>query len=286
MTLPVRVENPRLRNLREALLGWAKSNLRDFPWRHPGTSAYSIMVAELLLKRTTATAASRAYDPFIEKYPTIDRLALASEGELTELLKPIGLSRQRARAIRQLARVLMQQGKGVPQNMEQLRALPGIGDYAARAILSFAYDVPIAVADGNVARVMQRVFQDANTDFNSKTTQRIVDELLPHAHHRNFNFALLDIGALICRPRKPLCVKCPLQSLCDYAFKPTITRTNGPLKSTRLARGLSLSRLAKKAGVSKLTIINIEAERTAPRMASLIKIAQALGVPVEKIRKR
>ena len=266
-------------------MGWAKSNLRDFPWRHPGTSAYSIMVAELLLKRTTATAASRAYDPFIEKYPTIDRLALAGEGELTELLKPIGLSRQRARAIRQLARVLMQQGKGVPPNMEQLRTLPGIGDYAARAILSFAYDVPIAVADGNVARVMQRVFQDANTDFNSKTTQRIVDELLPHANHRNFNFALLDIGALICRPRKPLCIKCPLQGLCDFALQPRATRTNGPLKTTRLAKGMSLSDLAKRAGISKLTIINIEAGRTAPRMASLTKIAQALGVSVEKIRK-
>ena len=147
-------------NFCQALLSWAKSNLRDYPWRASGVSPYNILVAELLLKRTTATAAARAYTPFLEKYHSAQRLALATEKELSLALKPIGLSRQRAKAIHRLAQVLVQRFEGVPNTFEQLCELPGVGDYAARAILSFGHSMPMAVVDGNVERVIRRAFQD------------------------------------------------------------------------------------------------------------------------------
>ena len=246
---------------------------------------YKLLMAELLLKRTTATAVARAYGPFVHRYPTVDHLVLASEGELAQVLEPIGLSRQRARAIRKLALLLAEQCDGVPNTIEQLRALPGIGDYTAQAVLSFGYGVPVAVVDGNVERVIRRVFQGTiDSNLGRAVVQNIAVDLLPWKCHRSFNFAILDLGALICRPARPRCHECPLKSQCDYVQEPTRVRINAPLRTARQAQGLSLSRLASKAGVTKLTIVNIEAGRTLPRMETLQKIAHAMGVSVEEIQ--
>ena len=270
---------------RRALFTWAESNLRDFPWRHLGISTYGILVAELLLKRTTATAAARLYGSFIEKYPSIGELALASEDQLVEALEPIGLSKQRARAIQQLALALTQCHEGLPTSLDLLRALPSIGDYAARAILSFGYDVPMAVVDSNVERVIGRAFYyQPGLVKNRKAIQKTVDALLPRKRHRDFNFALLDLGSLICRPAKPLCSKCPLRRQCDYALQPASVRCDSPLRRIRKEKGFSLLDLASKAGVSKLTVINIEAGRAMPRPETLTKIANAMGVSIESIR--
>ena len=274
----------RLPNIRRALLTWADLNLREYPWRCEGIGSYRLLVAELLLKRTTATAAARIYDPFIAKYPSVDRLALATEDELAQVLMPIGLSRQRARSIRQLALALAQQHNGIPTTMDQLRSLPGIGEYTAQAVLSFGHGIPVAVVDGNVERVIGRVFQgilDSSSD--RKTVLKIAADLLPRKYHRSFNFALLDLGALVCRPARPRCNECPLQKLCDYAVVPPISRTHSALRAIRHERGLSLMGLANKAGVSKLTIVNIEAGRVAPRTQTLRKIAHAMGVPLSEI---
>ena len=275
----------RREKFRRALLTWAKSNLRDLPWRRAGTNAYGILVAELLLKRTTATAAARLYGPFMDKYPSISDLANASEYGLTETLVPVGLSRQRARAIRQLAFALTRQHGNIPNSIDMLCALPGIGDYAARAILSFGFDIPVAVVDGNVERVIGRAFHDQPELVKSKrAVQRAVDGLLPRRRHQDFNFALLDLGSLVCRPAKPLCANCPLRRQCDYALSPQSIRPSSRLRKTRQAKGLSLLELANRAGVSKLTVINIEARRTSPREETLLKIAMAMDVAVEEIK--
>ncbi|MBA7699718.1 Endonuclease III [subsurface metagenome] len=276
------------RDFQQALLTWAKSKLRDYPWRRTKNSAYKILVAELLLKRTTATAAARAYNPFIRKFPTVNHLFHATKDELAGTLEPIGLSKQRAHAIKELAQVLIQRYEGqVPTTLEKLYDLPGIGDYAARAIMSFSHDTPLAVVDGNVERVLRRVFQDQLVKIpNRATIQNIVDDLLPENGHRNFNFALLDLGSLICRPTRPSCYKCPLQRWCDYARIPQDTRLSGRLRGLRQARQLSLLELAKKAGVTKLTIINMEAGRTYPRKETLRKIARVLDLSIEDIAER
>jgi adenine-specific DNA glycosylase len=172
----------------------------------------------------------------------------------------------------------------VPDTIEQLCSLPGIGDYAARAILSFGYGTPVAVVDGNVERVLGRVFAHCLVTAPTSTTiQKIADDLLTWEHHREFNFALLDLGSLICRPARPLCNECPLQSQCDFAQGPQNDQHESKLRNARQAKGMSLTALAKKAGVSKLTIVNIEAGRTLPREETLFKISQALGVTLEEI---
>ena len=282
--LPDGIGKTRRYRFRRTLLTWAKLNQRDYPWRRSGTSVYHLLVAELLLKRTTATAAARAYGPFIAKFPTVNLLALASEDEIAQLLKPIGLSRQRSRAIRTLATALVEHYDGVPTTLKELCALPGIGDYAARAILSFGYGVPVAVVDGNVQRVIARVFQgDLGPGTPRGEFQSIADALLPQRRHRDYNFALLDLGSLICRPAKPKCGQCPFQRQCNYVLEPIPTGVNASLKAARQEQGLSLASLATKAGVSKLTIINIEAGRTVPKAETLAKISRAIGKEVSYI---
>lgn len=275
----------RNKRFRQALLIWARSNLRDYPWRKTGTSTYEILIAELLLKRTTAAAAVRLYSPFMERYPTAYRLADASLSELASMLKPLGLSRQRSRAIRALAETLARDYEGrVPATLEQLRSLPAIGDYAARAIMSFGHDIPLAVVDGNVKRVLCRVFQHELAErSNTRTVQNMVDDLLPQDKHRTFGFALLDLGSLVCRPAMPSCSKCPLRDICDYAESGN-RKHSGFLRALRQARKMSQSTLARRAQVTKLTIINTEAGRTLPRKETLTKIARALEIPERDIR--
>ena len=274
----------RRRRVRQLLLAWASGNLRDYPWRKLGIGTYEVVVAEVLLKRTTSTAVARIYGPFLKQYPVLSQLVLASEDELAHTLAPLGLSRQRAKALRKLALTLEERGGHVPRTLSELRALPGLGDYAARAIMSFGYGDPVAVVDGNVERVVGRVFlRSVGAGAPRPTVQAVADALLPRMRHRDFNFALLDLGALICRPARPRCVECPLKGICDYARRPVDDRTSTPLRTARLSKGVSLSRLAALAGVSKMTVINIEAGRTSPRPETVRKLAMALSVSPEEL---
>ena len=261
------------------LLAWSKRHRRHYPWRRPGVSAYQVLLAELVLKRTTAAAAARAYGPFLKKYPTIDRLAIASEEDLARSFEPIGLSRQRASSVRRLAQALVTLPNGVPTNLSGLLALPSIGEYSARAILSFGHRVPVGLVDGNVARIFRRVFQNHLTSGNNQIgLQDMADLLVPPLKHREFNFALIDLGSSVCRPTKPLCHECPFKNHCDYAMSLQKLKPVQPLRAVRQSLGLSLVNLAKMAGVSKLTIVNIEAGRTKARPDTLVKLAQAMDV--------
>lgn len=276
--------------LQRAVLVWATVNGRAFAWREPGSTPYRILVAELLLKRTTATAASRLYTPFLRKYPTPKDLAMSSEEDLTRDLVPVGLYVQRAKAVARLAQYLDNHESGmVPTTLERLKRVPGLGDYSARAILSFGHGTPVAVVDANVARILQRLFQEVMPRRPSQgLLQSVADSILPKSDHQMFNFGLLDIGALVCRYVDPKCDACPLIGLCDYASgagkaqehaKPLTSR----LRQVRMRKGVSLVKLARDARVTKLTIINIEAGRTRPRTDTVRKLAGALGVPPEEV---
>ena len=268
-----------------AVLRWAESNMRPYPWRNKCRSPYEIMVAELLLKRTTAAAAARTYEPFLEKYPSVNSLAQATEEELAQDFKSVGLYAQRAKAVSKLAQHLTEQEAGsIPSTLDRLSKVPGLGAYSTRAVLSFGYGKPAAVVDANVVRVLTRVFQkDLPEHPSANFLQNLADAILPEKSHREFNFALLDLGALVCRYVKPRCDQCPLVNICDYAnLKQGPAETNKPLTSrvrqTRMEKNLSLVKLARKAKVSKLTIINIEAGRTSPRPETIRKLADALGI--------
>ena len=200
------------------MLGWATNHLRKFPWRKYLDDAYVVLVAELLLKRTTSTAASKIYEEFLGQFPSVERLASATEKELAQAFSGVGLQWQRAKSTRKLAVYLMEEEDGhIPCDLERLLAVPGLGEYSARAVLSFGCNKPVAVVDVNVERVYSRVFQNTLPEKPTPSyLQPFAEQLLPADQHREYNFGLLDLGGLICRYVDPLCGQCPLNNVCDY----------------------------------------------------------------------
>ena len=278
--------------LQTAVLNWASFNGRAFPWRDPRSTPYQILIAELLLKRTTAVAASRLYPPFLHKYPTLRELAMASEDELTRDLVTVGLYVQRAKTIVQLCQYIDEHESGtVPASLERLKMVPGLGDYSARAILSFGHRVPAAVVDANVARILHRVFQTAMPRRPSQgLLQSVADSLMPKRgkNHQMYNFGLLDIGALVCRYVNPKCDACPLRGLCDYAsggdrLQESVETPTSRLREIRLSKRVSLVKLSQASRVAKSTIIDMEAGRTNPRPDTIRRLATALLVRPDEV---
>ena len=273
---------------------WSDKNFSEFPWRHC-RSPYEILVAEVLLKRTTASAAARIYERFLNKFPSLEDIVSARDEDLVGALSSVGLQRQRAHSMKQLAAwLLSRHGGTIPSDLESLLEVPGLGNYSAAAILSFGYGVPVAVLDANVERILLRVFGDSLLLRPSRSLLHgIAQELLPQDGHREYNYGLLDLGRLVCRYGNPKCGECPLASVCDFfngsnrkGTKLSTDSVGAPLnrlRSVRRARGLSLKRLAESARVSKLTVIRIETGRSSPRHETLEKLAQALRVRPEEL---
>lgn len=268
------------------LVEWFRTHGRHYPWRADGSTPYEVLVAEILLKRTTARAAARLYQAFLSKYPDFRSIAEASEEAMAEDLAPVGLARQRARSLKAMARHLMdQEGAQVPSSLDTLRQVPGVGDYTARAVLSFGYGRPFAVVDSNVARVLTRLFyQHLGPRPSPATLQMVADALLPRELHKEFNWALLDLASSVCRYDRPRHDDCPLKEACDYlrmgpeARPPAGHAHASWVRQLRLGRGMTLAQLARAAGISKATLVALEAGRTSPTRRTLAKVAQALGV--------
>ena len=254
-------------------------------------------MAEVLLKRTTATSAARVYEGFLGQFPSVEKLASTTEKELAQAFSGVGLQWQRAKATKKLADYLMKEESGrIPCDLERLLAVPGLGEYSARAVLSFGCNKPVAVVDVNVERVYSRVFQKALPKRPTLSfLQSFAEQLLPADQHREYNFGLLDLGGLICRYVDPLCGQCPLNGVCDYYSsrghkrireRPTEYISSGPgskIRKLRREKGIGLVKLAQTSGVSKLTIIKAEAGRTQPTRRTLEKLAGVLGVDVKTL---
>ena len=193
--------------------------------------------------------------------------------------------------MKQLAGWLLSNHDGdIPDDLEGLLEVPGLGDYSATAILSFGYGVPAAVLDTNVERILLRVFGNTLPPRPPRTMLReVAQKLLPKEGHREYNYGLLDLGRLICKYADPRCGECPLTSVCDFYNRLSrkgphqVGRENtaalpSKLRAIRRSRGLSLKHLAEIAKVSKLTVIRIETGRTSPRRATLEKLGRALQV--------
>ena len=279
----------------EQVLKWASQNKGDFPWRQ-SRSAYHILVAELLLKRTTATAAARVYEEFLDRFPSAQTVSSAPFEELVDAFSGVGLQRQRARDFKRLAEWLLTRfGGSIPKDLNSLLEVPGLGNYSAAAIMSFGHGFPLAVVDANVERILIRVFgNDLPPRPSGKLLDGFAQNLLPKDDHREYNYGLLDLGRTVCRYVDPKCGECPLASDCDYFVRTNEVRTDaatgsgpvGPpsrLRTVRRRRGLSLKRLAEIANVSKLTVIRIEAGRTSPRRETLEKLGRALNVSPEEL---
>ncbi len=208
---------------RESLLGWFAEHGREFPWRMR-RDAYAIMVSEKLLQQTAAKeVVVRAYDALLAAYPALVDLSQAAVDDLEVLLRPLGLT-YRSRELVQLAQHLVKQCSGqIPESLSGLMQLPGIGEYSARAILSFAYGADLAVVDTNVARFLHRLYGiEGKLPANPARKRPLVelaDGLVPAGRSRPYNLAVLDLCALVCSPRKPQCGACPVRIHCSFGNK-------------------------------------------------------------------
>ena len=203
------------RDIVQSLLGWFARNARNLPWRRT-RDPYAIWVSEVMLQQTQIATVTPFYRRFLEAFPTVSHLAQAPLERVLELWSGLGYYR-RARHLHQAAQVLAQQSK-FPEDYAGLRALPGIGDYTAKALLSIAFNQPYAVLDGNVARVVARLRRlrgNLHQPHFRRAVESELDGLLSRRQPGNFNQALMELGQTICLPRGPLCATCPLAKWCS-----------------------------------------------------------------------
>ncbi|HKQ59852.1 MAG TPA: A/G-specific adenine glycosylase [Candidatus Polarisedimenticolaceae bacterium] len=201
---------PELRRLRPRLLRWYRRTRRDLPWRRT-RDPWAIWVSEVMLQQTQVATALPYWEAFLARFPTPARLARASEDEVLAAWSGLGYYR-RARALRAAARLVTEQHGGrVPDDVERLRTLPGVGRYTAGAIASIAFGREAPVLDGNVRRVLCRLLAADGPDrllWDAATT------LVRGPAPGELNQALMELGALVCTPRQPHCADCPLAAAC------------------------------------------------------------------------
>ena len=202
--------------IQDTLINWYAENRRDLPWRHNPTP-YQVWLSEVILQQTRVNQGMDYYLRFIEKWPTVTDLANASEEEVLKMWQGLGYY-SRARNLHKCAKQVVEQYQGeFPADFEALKHLQGIGDYTAAAIASIAFNLPHAVVDGNVYRVLARLY-DIDTPINNKEGQKlfaqVADELLNREQPGLHNQALMEFGALHCTPKNPACLLCPLQAHC------------------------------------------------------------------------
>lgn len=201
------------------LISWYKHQKRDLPWRHT-KNPYKIWLSEIILQQTRVKQGMPYYFKFIEQYPTVNDLAGASESEVLRLWQGLGYY-SRARNLHACAKTIKEElGGEFPRTFEGLLKLKGIGRYTAAAIASMAFDQPNAVVDGNVYRVLSRVFGLEHDIADSKSTrifEEKANELITPRSPGEFNQAMMDFGAIQCTPKSPSCAICPMSGFC-FAF--------------------------------------------------------------------
>ncbi len=208
----------RIKLLQRRLLRWYMRNGRDLPWRHT-QNPYHILVSEIMLHQTQVNRAIPKYREWIAAYPTFEVLADSPLDEVKQLWRPLGYN-FRAERLHKIAKFVVDECDGkLPDDLEELMALPGIGRYTAGAILSFAYHRDAPIVDTNVRRIIQRVFGVQGNRSQSLTKRRIwelAEGIIPTGRAHVFNQAIMDFGALVCTARNPACPTCFLKALCSW----------------------------------------------------------------------
>jgi A/G-specific adenine glycosylase len=202
--------------MRRRLLRWGRTHFRKFPWRFD-RDPYRTLITEVLLRQTRATDVEDVRTSFLRAYPTIDSLAAASAVEVSARIQRLGFGNQRGPQLVGLARSIAAIGR-IPSRALTLRRLPGVGHYTASAVASFAFGRKEPALDVNVARILSRVLDihPARGELRkNRAVAAAARRLLDGRHPRELNWALLDLGASVCKPR-PVCSVCPLRPRCAY----------------------------------------------------------------------
>jgi A/G-specific adenine glycosylase len=240
--MPVMLQNRKTKKLVPLLLDWFAANARDLPWRKT-RNPYAIWISEIMLQQTQVKTVVPFWNRWMRELPTIEDAAKASSQKIHKLWEGLGYY-TRVRNLQKAAKIILKKNNGrFPENFEDVLALPGIGRYTAGAICSIAFNQPTPVLDGNVIRVLTRIFGIAENPREKETNKllwQIAEELVAHAnqgrdsalrcpdaaarhpYHKNscshLNQSLMELGALICTPRNPQCEICPAKKLC-VAFR-------------------------------------------------------------------
>jgi A/G-specific adenine glycosylase len=202
------------------LLLWFEENKREFPWRIDGrANPYHILVAELMLKKTRADNASTAFSQFIKSFPSPKSVKCASEKKIRNILKPLGLIKQREKAFLAIFYIINEKyGSKIPSKKDDLQDLPYVGDYTVNAVLCFGFNKRVPIVDVNVTRICQRffgieVYGDPRVDIH---IWELLKKIIPSRRYKEFNLSLLDFGAVVCKSKKPSCEQCVLKNRCNY----------------------------------------------------------------------
>ncbi len=253
-----------LQKLPAMLLAWYDKNKRDLPWRE-NTDPYRVWVSEIMLQQTRVEAAKEHYIRFVRELPDVRALAACPEDKLLKLWEGLGYY-SRARNLQKAAKIIAE--SGFPQTAEGWKKLPGVGDYTAGAIASICFEEASPAVDGNVVRVLSRVLADGREQETLK--REFAAELAPAypaARRGDFTQSLMELGATVCLPASPLCLTCPLFSLCQTKSDALPRRKEKPQRRTfcktlfLFCDGGRLALYRRTAGVLKGTYGFFSAER-------------------------
>ncbi len=209
------------------LLAWYDENARDLPWRK-SRDPYRVWLSEIMLQQTRVAAVLEHYRIFLKKFPTVQKLAAAREATVLAVWSGLGYYR-RARMLHAAAKLLVKEHDGrFPETSEALRQLPGVGRYTAAAIASIAFKEPVAVVDGNVERVLSRLF---GKQLDEPSIWRAAEELLDRKRPGDANQATMELGATVCLPRDPKCLLCPISEFC--VTRGDLPRMSKPVPQTK-----------------------------------------------------
>jgi A/G-specific adenine glycosylase len=204
---------------RRKIIGWYKKNGRAYPWRETD-DPFRILIAEIMLRRTKADQVVPVYEHFLKEYPDVDSLAVAKQEVLEEILYPLGL-KWRTPAFRMVAREVREKYQSsIPETREELTSLPGVGEYVAGAVLSIAYGKREWLVDSNIVRIFKRYF-GIKTSKEGRRDKHVIEIAKIYASGRDpgkATMGILDMTALVCKPGKPDCERCPLIGHCHYAL--------------------------------------------------------------------
>jgi A/G-specific adenine glycosylase len=206
--------------LRRALLRWYAERGRELPWRKT-RDPFRILVSEIMLQQTQVTRVIHKYRAFLERFPTLRSLARARTSSVIRAWSGLGYN-ARALRLQKIAQLVIKKFDGrIPADPRLLLRMPGIGRYTANAVASFAFHKDVPVVDTNIRRVLTRIFswsRSARERLSERSVWEIAESLLPQGSSRDWTFALMDLGAMICTARCPLCAACPVSSDCESAF--------------------------------------------------------------------
>jgi A/G-specific adenine glycosylase len=222
------------KKFRRRLLAWYDRHRRDLPWR-ANRDPYRVWLSEIMLQQTRVAAVIEHYQEFLRRFPTVEKLAAAREASVLAAWSGLGYYR-RARMLHAAAKVVVREyGGKLPATAEAWRGLPGIGRYTAAAIASIAFDEPVAVVDGNVERVLQRV---SGKRLTGEALWNAANDLLDAKRSGDFNQAMMELGAVVCTPRAPGCSTCPVVELCVTRGEMAPTGKAAPQKKREICYAL------------------------------------------------